>query len=77
MRGIHGFNKKGLLPQCVNKHGISVRIFQRPVHISQGMWPPRSSHFSPPDLFLWGHLKGHVNNNNPHRIEEMKKKKTM
>jgi hypothetical protein len=35
--------------------------------ISKGLWPPR-----PPDVSLWGHLKGHVYNSNPHTTEGLK-----
>jgi hypothetical protein len=28
--------------------------------ISKRLWPPRSPDLSPPDLFLWGHLKDTV-----------------
>jgi hypothetical protein len=38
----------------------------------KGLWPSRSPDVPPPDFFLWGHLKGHVYNTNPHTIEDMK-----
>jgi hypothetical protein len=34
--------------------------------ISKRMWPPRSPDLSPPDFFLWGHLKDTVYSNHPH-----------
>jgi hypothetical protein len=40
--------------------------------ISKGLWPPRSPDLSPPDFFLWGHLKVHVYDSNPHTTEDMK-----
>jgi hypothetical protein len=40
--------------------------------ISKGLWPPRSPDLSPPDFFLWGHLKGHVYDSNPHTTVDMK-----
>jgi hypothetical protein len=36
------------------------------------LWPPRSPDLSPPDLFMWSHLKGHVYNSNPHTTEDIK-----
>jgi hypothetical protein len=34
--------------------------------ISKILWPPRSPDLSPPDFFLWGHLKDTVYSNHPH-----------
>jgi hypothetical protein len=56
------------LPHLENKHGISIRTFQRPVYFAKAMAPDLSQ----PDFSLWGHFKGHVHNNNPHSIEELK-----
>jgi hypothetical protein len=39
--------------------------------ISKRLWPPRSSDLSPPDLFLWGHLKDTVYSNHPHTLQEL------
>jgi hypothetical protein len=39
--------------------------------ISKGLWPPMSPDLSLPDFFLWGHLKGHVCDSNPHTIEDL------
>jgi hypothetical protein len=39
--------------------------------ISKRLWPPRSPNLSPPDLFLWGHLKGTVYSNHPHTLQEL------
>ncbi|KAJ4430158.1 hypothetical protein ANN_22368 [Periplaneta americana] len=41
--------------------------------ISQGLWPPRSPDLTSPDLFLWGYLKGRVNKNKPHTLEELQR----
>jgi hypothetical protein len=40
--------------------------------ISKGLWPPRSPDLSPPEFFLWGHLKGHVYESNPHTMDDLK-----
>ena len=40
--------------------------------ISRGTWPPRSPDLTPPDFYLWGHLKGRVYRNNPLTIEDLK-----
>jgi hypothetical protein len=39
--------------------------------ISQGLWPPRSPDLSPPDFFLWGHLKSVVCLKHPHTLAEL------
>jgi hypothetical protein len=39
--------------------------------ILKRLWPPRSPDFSPPDFFLWGHLKGTVYSNHPHTPQEL------
>jgi hypothetical protein len=39
--------------------------------ISKRLWPPRSSDISPPDFFLWGHLKDTVYSNHPHTLQEL------
>jgi hypothetical protein len=40
--------------------------------ISRGIWPPRSPDLTPPDYFLWGHLKAQVYANKPRTIEALK-----
>ena len=35
-------------------------------------WPARSPDLTPPDFFLWGHLKSVVYNNNPRTIDDLK-----
>jgi hypothetical protein len=40
--------------------------------VSRGLWPPRSPDLTPPDYFLWGHLKNKVYANRPRTIEELK-----
>jgi len=40
--------------------------------ISKGLWTPRSSDLTPPDYFLWGHLKGRVYQNKPRSIDALK-----
>jgi hypothetical protein len=40
--------------------------------ISKGLWPPRSPDLTPPDYFLWGHLKAQVYANKPRTIEALK-----
>ena len=40
--------------------------------ISQEARPPRSPDLTPPDFYLWGHLKGRVYRNNPLTIEDLK-----
>jgi len=35
-------------------------------------WPPRSPDLTPPDFFLWGHLKDHVYANNPKTLDQLK-----
>ena len=37
-------------------------------------WAPHSPDVSPPDLFLWGHLKDEVYKAKPQTIEELKQK---
>jgi hypothetical protein len=39
--------------------------------ISKGLWPPRSPDLTPPDIFLWGHLKGRVYMNRPRTLEDL------
>jgi hypothetical protein len=39
--------------------------------ISKRLWPPRSPDLSPPDSFLWGHLKDTVYSNHPHTLQEL------
>jgi hypothetical protein len=38
--------------------------------ISQGLWPPRSPDLSPPDFFLWGHLKSVVYLKHPQTLAD-------
>jgi hypothetical protein len=40
--------------------------------ISKGLWPARSPDLTPPDFFLWGHLKDRVFSNNPCTIQDLK-----
>jgi hypothetical protein len=35
-------------------------------------WPPRSPDLTPPDFFLWGHLKDHIYKNDPKTLDELK-----
>jgi hypothetical protein len=37
--------------------------------ISKRLWPPRSPDLSPPDFFLWGHLKDTVYSHHPHTLQ--------
>jgi hypothetical protein len=39
--------------------------------ISKRLRPPRSPDLSPPDFFLWGHLKDTVYSNHPHTLQEL------
>jgi hypothetical protein len=39
--------------------------------ISKRLWPPRSPDLSPPDFFLWGHLKDIVYSNHPRTLQEL------
>jgi len=39
--------------------------------ISKALWPPRSPDLSPPDIFLWGPLKGKAYANKPRTIQEL------
>jgi hypothetical protein len=39
--------------------------------ITNRLWPPRSPDLSPPDFFLWGHLKYTVYSNHPHTLQEL------
>jgi hypothetical protein len=52
-------------------HLQAYRIHAKHKSISKDLWPPRSPDLSPSDLFLWGHLKGHVYDSNPHTIEDL------
>jgi hypothetical protein len=38
----------------------------------RGLWPPRSPDLTPPDFFLWGHLKGHAYMNKPYTLDELR-----
>jgi hypothetical protein len=58
------------LPYPTEDHGIIERIFWRKFDF-KGLVAPKSPDLFPPDFFLWGHLKGHVYNSNPHTIEDM------
>jgi hypothetical protein len=40
--------------------------------ITKGLWPLWFQDLSPPDFFLWGHLKGHVYDSNPHTMEDLR-----
>jgi hypothetical protein len=40
--------------------------------ISRGLWPPRSPDLTPPDFFLWGHLKGLAYMNKPRTLDELR-----
>ena len=40
--------------------------------ISRDLWPPRSPDLTPPDLYLWGKLKGLVYADNPCSINDFK-----
>jgi hypothetical protein len=40
--------------------------------MSQGLWPPRSPDLSPPNFFLWGHLKSVVYLKHPHTLAELR-----
>jgi hypothetical protein len=40
--------------------------------ISKRLWPPRSPDLTPPDFFLWGHLKGRVYMNRPRTLEDLR-----
>jgi hypothetical protein len=40
--------------------------------ISRGLWPPRSPDLTPPDFFLWGHLKGRAYMNTPRTLDELR-----
>lgn len=44
--------------------------------ISKGIWPPRSPDLSPPDFFLWGHLKNRVFRAPVHNLEDLKSRIT-
>jgi hypothetical protein len=39
--------------------------------ISNRLWPSRYPDLSPPDFFLWGHLKDTVYSNHPHTLQEL------
>ena len=39
---------------------------------SKDLWPPRSPDLTPPDFFLWGHLKTKVYVNKPRTIQDLK-----
>jgi hypothetical protein len=39
--------------------------------ISKRLWLPRSPDLSPPDFFLWGHLKDTVYSNHSHTLQEL------
>jgi hypothetical protein len=40
--------------------------------ISKNLWPPRSPDLTPPDLLLWGLLKGRVYSNKPRTSDALK-----
>jgi len=40
--------------------------------VSKGLCPSRSPDLTPPDYFLWGHLKGRVYQNKPQTIDALK-----
>jgi hypothetical protein len=40
--------------------------------ISKNLWPPRSPDLTPPDLFLWGLLRGHVYSNKLQTTDTLK-----
>jgi hypothetical protein len=50
------------------------RNFRRTNHLKNAkfVWPPRSSDFTAPDLFLWGYLKKRVYVNKPGSIKKLK-----
>jgi hypothetical protein len=39
--------------------------------ISKRFWPSRSPDLSPPDFFLWGHLKDTVYSYHPHTLQDL------
>jgi hypothetical protein len=39
--------------------------------VSRGLWPPRSPDLTPPNFFLWGHLKGRAYMNKPRTLDEL------
>lgn len=62
----------GATAHTANSTMIMLREFFGEHIISRGLWPPRSPDLSPPDFFLWGHLKDNVYKNNPHTIDQLK-----
>ena len=44
--------------------------------ISRGLRPPRSPDLKPPDVYLWGKLKGSMYADNPRTADELKQKVT-
>jgi len=40
--------------------------------ISRGLWPARSPDLTPPDFFLWGHLKDRIYKNAPQNLQQLK-----
>jgi hypothetical protein len=40
--------------------------------ISRGLWPPEAPDLTPPDFFLWSHLKGGAYMNKPRTLDELR-----
>ena len=69
MRG--WFQQDGATAHTSTSSMNHVRMFFGERIISKGLWPPRSPDLSPPDFFLWGHLKERVYRNSPQNIEQL------
>jgi len=65
------FQKDGATCLTSNESMTEIESFFDDRIISKALWPPRSPDLSPPDLFLWGALKGKAYANKPRTIQKL------
>ena len=70
------FQQDGATPHTAARalHWIQERFGERVMSRRCAIeWAPHSPDLTPPDFFLWGHLKGRVYSTNPQTIQEIKR----
>ena len=57
------FQRDGATSHISRANMAKIQSFFGDSVISNGLWPPRSPHLTPPYCFLWGYLKGRIYQN--------------
>lgn len=65
------FMQDGASPHTAHETIEYLQKFYQNRLISRGIWPPRSPDLTPPDFFLFGHLKNTVYKNRLYTIEQL------